>query len=174
MRFWPLGASTKMQIYWLLGNKSRHVHKSMLWWTGVGGKCLLDRKGSEIFIEQKFAWDSLELWDQADAQKIFGLFCCLFFFFCLHVYLNGMSIGASCPRLVCELPDIMLALFKWLERQYRRSLSLPRNLSRCNSSKECFIKTVIKFTRWITRICSLPVATVTKKRNSTFILMKSS
>lgn len=145
-----------------------------------GGKCLLDRKGSEVFTKQKFAWDCLELWDQADAQKIFSLFHCIFLLiFCLHVYLNSMSVRESCPRLVCEFPDIILALQKQLENQQRRNPLLPRNGSRCKSSKECFIKTVIKFTQWITRICSLPVlqsivATVTEKRNSSFVLMKSS
>jgi len=53
----------------------------------LGGKCLLDKKGSEVFTKQKFAWDCLELRDQADAQNIFRLFHCIFllFFACMFI-----------------------------------------------------------------------------------------
>lgn len=44
----------------------------------LGGKCLPDTKGLEVFTKQKFVWDCLELWDQADTQKIFNLFHCIF------------------------------------------------------------------------------------------------
>lgn len=43
--------------------------------------------------------------------------CIFLLVFCLHVYLSGMTTGEPCPRLVCELPDIILALLKQLENQ---------------------------------------------------------
>lgn len=144
----------------------------------LGGKRLLDTKGSEVFTKQKFAWDCLKLWDQADTQKIFNL-CTAFFSSLLSARLckwHEMEIlSQTCLWISWHNSGIVETIRKSVEDKSFATKKLEQKEEHQGILHKKLLHLPNESRGFVAYLCYLSiVATVTKKRNSSFILMKSS